>query len=328
MKVGLGLIGLGYVGKTHLRNCFKLKSANLVAVSDLSKKALSLAKDMGVKRTFRDYRQLLKDNQVDAVIIALPTFLHASCAQEAAEAGKDIFLEKPLARNPSEGKEIVSTAKQYGVKLMVGYPLRFASIFNTLKQKISSGVLGDVQTAYASMLSQGPFFHRAVSHTPRPVPSWWFKKELVGGGSLIDQGCHLINLLRWYFGEVTDVKCHLGYRFNLDIEDHAICLLRFRYGQTAILNVGWYSMKNQVKIELLGSVEHAIAYYSPSNKIIAALQLLAGITPKFEMPYLLELAHFIHCVKQDLPPLPSGNDALKDLETISLAYKNTNNLHD
>ena len=321
-KIKLGLIGLGYIGKVHLRNSLKLESAKLVAVSDISKKALNLAKKMGVKKTYNDYEQLLKDNSIDAVIIALPTHLHASCTQKAAEAGKHILLEKPLARNVPEGKEIVSTVRKNNIKLMVGYPLRFSTKFQALKQKIERGELGEIQIAYASHIGSGPLHHRAESDIPRPVPEWWFKKELTGGGVLIDLGSHMINLFRWYLGEISDAKSYLGYRFNLDLEDHAICILEFQSGQIAIVNVGWFSQQMQVKVELLGTVAHASASHTPPSKIKTAIQLITGRIPTFYIPHLKELQHFIQCLKQDMPPSPTAEDALKDLETISLAYKN------
>ena len=321
-KVRLGLIGLGYIGKIHLRNCLNLESAKLVAVSDISKKNLGLAKKMSVKSAFSNYQQLLENPDVDAVIISLPTYLHLSCAQKSAEAGKDIFVEKPLARNVADGKEIISAAKRNGVKLMVGYQFRFSSAFRDLRYKIRTGVLGEVQIAYATNIGSGPFYLRTEGYLPRPVPSWWFTKELTGGGALIDMGCHMINLLRWYFGEVTDVKSYLGYRLNLDFEDHAICLAKFAAGQTAIINVGWFSRESQIKVELLGTVKHAFAAHNPQNRIITALQLLTTKSCKYNLPYLRELEHFVHCVRHDLQPSPSGNDALKDLETISLAYTN------
>ena len=318
----LGLIGLGYIGKVHLRNCLKLKSARLVAVSDISKKALNLAKKTGIKKTYKDYQQLLNDDSIEAVIIALPSHLHATCAKESAEAGKHVFLEKPLARNLAEGKDILSAARKNGIKLMVGYPFRFSSLFQALKEKIQSGELGEVQIAYATNIGSGPFFHRAENDIPRPVPAWWFKKELTGGGALIDVGSHMINLVRWYFGEVSNVKSYLGYRFNLDFEDHATCILKFKSGQIAIVNAGWFSQQTQIKVELLGTVGHVSATYNPPSKIKTAIQLMTGRTPTFYIPYLRELSHFIRCLKQDLPPSPSAEDALKDLETISLAYKN------
>jgi len=322
-KVELGLIGLGHVGKAHLQYCLNLEYAKLVAVSDISKKALEFAKGMGVKNTFTDYHRLLKDSNVDAVIIALPTHLHASCVESAAEAGKDILLEKPLARNVTEGKEIISIAKRKGIKLMVGYDIRFFPPFCSLKEKIQSGILGDVQIAYGTNVGTGPFFHRTELGIPQPVPTWWLQKELTGGGALIDLGCHIINLFRWYFGEVTSIKSHLGYRYNLDIEDHATCIAKFVSGPIGVINVGWFSQESQKKIELLGTVKHAFAFRAPENRVLAAIKLLATNSSRMrESTYFRELQYFVHCIKHDLTPAPSGNDALKDLETISQAYKN------
>lgn len=321
-KVRLGLIGLGYIGKVHLRNSLKLNSAKLVAVSDTSNKALNLAKKMGIKKTYNNYQKLLNDNSIDAVIIALPNNLHAPCAKEAAKAGKDVFLEKPLARNVAEGKEIVSTARKNNIKLMVGYPCRFAPSLQVLKEKIESGELGEIHTAYATHIGSGPFFHRAERGIPRPVPEWRLKKELTGGGALMDSGCHIINLIRWYLGEVSDVKSYMGYRFNLDLEDHATCILKFQNGQTAILNVGWFSQKAQMKVELCGTVAHASASYINPSKVKTAIQLVMRKIPDYYKPFQKELSTFIECVRNDLSPSPSAEDALKDLEIISLAYKN------
>jgi len=321
-KINLGLIGLGYVGKFHLRNCLKLESANLIAVVDISKKALRLAKKMGVNQTFTDYHQLLKQPNIDAVLISLPTFLHAPCAISAAEEGKHVFLEKPLATKPKEGEKIISATRKNNVKLMIGYPLRFNSDFLDLKKKMESGALGDIQTAHAINIASGPFLHRAVGTIPKPVPEWWFKKELTGGGALQDLGSHMINLTRWYFGEVKNIKAYLGYRFNFDFEDHAVCIANFTSGTTAIINVGWFSQKTASGVELFGTVAHASSYHSSPSKAITAIQLLLGKTPKFFTPYLKEVSHFVHCIKEDIQPSPSGEDALKDLEAISLAYKN------
>lgn len=321
-KVRLGLIGLGYIGKVHLQSCLKLNSAKLLAVSDISKKALNLAKKMGINKTYTKYQQLLNDDNIDAVIIALPTHLHAPCAKEAAEAGKHIFLEKPLARNQTEGKDIVQAARKNGVNLMIGYPFRFSSSFQALKDKIESGELGDVQIAYATNVGPGPFLHRAEGDVPRAVPEWWLKTELTGGGALMDLGPHMINLVRWYFGKVSDVKGYMGHRFNMEQEDHATCMLKFEQGQIAVVNVGWFSQTTQVKVELFGTVGHAVVTHNPSSKVKTAIQLLMRRTPDFYIPFLKEIQYFIRCLKEDLQPSPSGDDALKDVEIIAQANKN------
>jgi len=321
-KINLGIIGLGFIGKVHLRNCLSLESVNVVAAADVSRKALEYARELGVKRLFTDYHELLKQPNIDAVVISVPTHLHAPCAISAAEEGKHIFLEKPLARNPEEGKDILSAIKKYNVKLMVGYPLRFTRGFVNLKRQMESGALGDIQTAYAVNIGAGPFFHRAESTIPRPVPEWWLSKESTGGGALMDLGSHMINLTRWYFGKVIDIKALLGYRFNLEIEDYAICLVKFESRTRAIINVGWYSQEASISIQLHGTVDHATFLQYSRNKVSTAISLILGKTPKFFVPYKEEISHFVDCIINNSDPSPSGDDALKDLIAITSAYEN------
>jgi len=319
-KINLGVIGLGFIGKVHLRNCLNLKSVRVLAAADASKRALNYAKTFGVKQLFTDYHELLKLKDLDAVIISLPTHLHAESAINAMEEGKHVFLEKPLARNVEEGREIVSAAGKNGVIFMVGYPLRFVPEFVDLKSRVESGVLGDIQMAYGVNIAAGPFFHRAESTTPRPVPEWWLNKELIGGGALIDLGCHMINLLRWYLGEVSAVKARLGYRFNFDFEDHATCIMDFECGACTVVNVGWFSQSAAVGVELHGTLAHARAYHSPSSKVVTAIMLILG---KFFIPYLKEVSHFVDYIRNDNGENRlSGEDALRDLEVIAKAYKN------
>ncbi|MCJ7469500.1 Gfo/Idh/MocA family oxidoreductase [Candidatus Bathyarchaeota archaeon] len=321
-KIGLGIIGLGYIGKVHLRHSLKLANANLVAVSDISKRALRNARESGVKKTYSDYEQLLKDPEIDAVIIALPTHLHLQCAKKAAEEKKHIFLEKPIARNVEEAEEIVSAAKRNSAKLMIGYPLRFNPTFRNVKDKIRSGTLGDVEIAHAVNIGSGPFFHREQDYAPTPVPEWWFNKELTGGGVLIDLGSHMVNLLRWYFGEITDIKSHLGYRFNFDFEDSATCLARFESGTLGVISLGWFSHVTSVQVELFGTVQHANTQHRAPNPLLTAFQMLTMGRSEFFASHLAELQHFVNCITQDSSLSSSGEDGLKDLEAISSAYRN------
>lgn len=321
-RVNLALIGLGYIGKVHLKHGLNLANGKLVAVADISKRALEKAKKMGVNNTYLDYHELLRKEQIDAVIVALPTHLHKSCAVDVAEAGKDLFLEKPLAVNAAEGRDIISVAQKHGVKLMVGYPLRFSSAFRKLKQQVQDGVLGEVQTATATYVGTGPFMHRAEDYAPRPVPSWWFNKTLTGGGALMDLGCHLINALRWYLGEIVDIKSYLGHRFNIDLEDYAACMAKFASGQIAFINVGWYSLAHQMRVELLGTAGHGFAQSKSTSKMLQAVQLMLGRPSQYYLPHYWELEHFACCVANNVAPSPSGEDALRDLEVISKAYNN------
>jgi len=320
--VRLGIIGLGYIGQKHLRNGTKLQHAQVLAASDVSRKALVGAKNAGVRKTFTDYKQMLKDPAIDAVVIGLPTHLHLECAKAAAEAGKHIFLEKPIARNVAEAKEIVSVANKNSIKLMIGYPLRFNKEFCELKNRISDGTLGDVETAHALYVGFGPFFHRAEGYAPTPVPEWWFNKELTGGGVLIDLGSHVINLLRWYFGEISDIKAHFKHRFNMDFEDTALCLAKFKNKTTAVINVGWFTQEYGLKVELFGSVKHAVAQHAPQNPFKTVVQVIARGRAEFFEPHFSELEYFVNCLNQDRNPSPTGQDGIRDMEAIARAYEN------
>lgn len=321
-KVSLGIIGLGYIGMIHFRHSQRLPNAKLDAVSDLSKSALKRARKANVE-AYTDYDKLLANPAIDAVIISLPTHLHLECVQRAAEAKKHIFLEKPIARKPSEAKEIISVARKNGVKLMMGYHLRFDEAFRNTRSKIRLGLLGDVESAYATFIGSGPFFHRDVDNAPVPVPEWWFNKELTGGGVLTDLGCHMINLLRWLFGDIRDIKSHLKYRFNMDFEDSALCMAKFESGVVGLINVGWFSQEFSLKVDVLGSVKHDFPHHMPASPQATMIQTLATGIPKFYHAHYAELQYFAGCLLEDkTPSLSTGEDGLKDIEAISQAYQN------
>jgi predicted dehydrogenase len=322
----LGIIGLGYVGKIHFDHLLKIRNAELLAVADVSEKALNRAKKDGVKKVFKNYEDLLKEPGIDGVIIGLPTHLHTKCAVQAAEAGKHIFLEKPMARTVKESKEILAAAEKNSVKLMMGYHFRFSKILTGLKEQIDKGLLGDIELANAIFISSGPFTHRAEGHTPIPVPEWWWNKELTGGGVLMDLGSHMINILRYYFGEITDIESHLGYRFNLSFEDSAICLAKFNSGTIVTLNIGWFSQSYTLKINFMGSIRSATVEHATPNPMITAMQMLITGRSKFREPHLNELQHFIRCLNEDIEPCSTGQDGLKDMEAIEMAYKNQRKL--
>ena len=318
----LGLIGIGGIGQLHLKHGLMLAGAEVAAVADTAKPALERAKALGVKATYTDYTEMLKNPQIDAVVIALPTHLHLKCAQQAAEAKKDIFLEKPIAVTIEDAKEVIATAQRSSVKLMLGYPMRFNRHFLKLKEDMAGGLIGDVENAHATYICAGPFIHRADGHSPAPVPDWWFNPQMSGGGVLVDLGCHIINLLRMLFGEITAIKGQFGYRYNMDFEDSAMCLARFANGSLAVINVGWFSQEYTLRLDLLGSVRNVSVDHMPPPTLAAAYQMLTKGISEFNQPHFDELQYFVNCLHKDEAPSPTGLDGLRDLEAISEAYKN------
>lgn len=325
--VNIGLIGLGGMGKIHLHNSILLKNAKLLAVADVSKKSRSLANAKGVKKAYDDYEKLLENPTVDCVIISLPNYLHRECAIKAVENGKHIFIEKPLARSVEEGKEIVSKARKAGVKTMVGYPLRFTRLAD-IKEEIDNGHLGDVVTAIATCVNSGPFSPRmSTLSVPSPVPSWWFEPELVGGGALLDVGSHMIDLLLFYFGEeIASVRALLGHRFNLPLEDHALCFVKFKQGVSAIVNVGWFSQEIIMKIELCGTATHVCKSIKSPTLLDYAKRIVRRQPLSAHPSFQKELQHFVDCVRSDTSPSPSAEEGLQTLKAISTVYKHASRI--
>lgn len=317
----LGLIGLGYIGRTHLRNSQKLHNCKIVSVADTSEQALSFAKEMRVPNVYKDYNEMLKQVDLDAVIVSLPNYLHQKSVDDICESGKDILMEKPLARNSSEGKYIVDKVNRHNLKIMVGYPLRFVPYLLDAKEDINSGELGFIENMHAVRVGPGPYFHRNVDGNPARVPEWWFSRERTGGGVLLDLGCHVINLLRYYFGEVNQIFGSFGYRYGLEVEDQALCIVEFKNGTKGNLTLNWTSQTDLLKIDLYGTVTQKMIYQKPKSKPQLALQLLLGST-EYTAPHLKEIEYFSECLINDTKPEPSGEDGLKDLEVIDSAYKN------
>ncbi len=310
------------MGQIHLNNCLHLSNARLIAVADVSKHSLRRAKKLGVPQTYEDYNDLLIKSDVDAVIIALPTHLHFDSTLAAIENHKHVLLEKPIARNTQEGRALVSASNKNDTKLMIGYPLRFSDAYQTLRSKILDGELGDIQIAYATNIGTGPFVHRAETGAPSPVPDWWWSKELTGGGALIDLGSHMIDLARWYFGDVVTVQSYLGHRLNLPQEDHAICIMKFAENQTCVISVGWFSQQAQNNIEVFGTAGHANTFQRKQRKVKTVFQLLLRKTSSLNKPYLKEIQYFVNCLETDEKPQPSAESGLSDLEIVEKAYSN------
>jgi predicted dehydrogenase len=321
-KLNLGIIGLGYQGKIHLRNCLHLNEAKVLGVADISAKALKFARSIGVKNVYTDYGDLLKNEQLDAVVISLPNFLHLEGAIKAAEAGKDILLEKPLARNVEEGKKILSGVRKNGVRLMLGYGLRFNPVLKKIRDKIADGFFGDVQIVEATNVSGGPFSSKSDRVGPIPVSSWWFDKELAGGGALLDLGSHMIDLLTWYFGEVIDVKSYLEYMFNMELEDVATCMLKFKDGPVATVNAGWFSKDFIRSIQICGTAKNLWVSIPPSSTLSIVWK---DVKRKFGLhnddSNYLELEYFVKCLQKDEEPHPSGEEGMISLQIVSLAYE-------
>jgi len=337
--VNVGIIGLGHMGNLHMKNCFYIDNAKVIAVADSSKKAWSKAKSLGVKNLYTDYHDMLNHpRDLDAVVISLPNFLHLDSIQLALEAGLHVFTEKPLANTSEECRKIVGLIEKSGRKLMIGHCMRFVEAIKKMKETLEMGRIGDLEVVTIEELLNGPFSHGMI---PTPVPEWWFDPKKSGGGVLLDLGYHLIDLFRFFAGE--DCKAlfsYLDHKFNLPIEDGAIVILSSRNSSAkGIINTGWYQKSIFPQFNFRIIVHGNAGYLSsddlvPKNVYLHAVKegtknLVRKLAWKKIKPlsysyyyeaYYKELQHFFDCIENDLNPSVSAADGLKTLELIEEAY--------
>ena len=327
-RLRIGIAGLGGQGRKHLLNCLRLKEAEIVAVADLSKNTLSRVSRLGIK-TYLNYQDMIRKEKLDSVIIALPNYLHEDCCMISSEEGCSILVEKPLARNTDEGKSIADHVRRNGVRLMVGMCHRFIKSCQKLKEEIDMGVLGRIDFASA-LYFISPFT------SGRWVPYWMFDSIKMGGGALLDIGCHVIDLFLWYFGDVQTVIGHTESLFNLGFDDYAEVIMRFKNGVNALIIVSWRSRVPSYRIEVAGECGRKVAL---SKKFgIFDIGIRKGLSsfvwesisqrikgrpflPLGDEIYYNELDYFVKCIFNDEEPKPDLNDWLKVSEIIDLVYQ-------
>jgi myo-inositol 2-dehydrogenase/D-chiro-inositol 1-dehydrogenase len=192
-KIKVGVIGVGRIGKLHLENlAVRIPSAEVVAVADVFvEEAEKFAARFGIKTVTADYREILSNKDIEAVIICSPTDTHAQYTIEAAQAGKHIFCEKPLDLSLDKIREVLNVTEKSGVKLMIGFNRRFDPNYAKVQQMVKDGKVGE------------PHILKITSRDPAPPPAEYVA---VSGGMFLDMTIHDFDMARFVVGsEVSEV---------------------------------------------------------------------------------------------------------------------------
>jgi predicted dehydrogenase len=245
-----GLIGCGDIAQKRIAPALRdSASCELVAVSRAqSELAAAFAKQFGARRWYMDWKKLLLDEEVDAVYIATPVHLHAPQAIAAAEAGKHVLCEKPMAINVHECDQMIDACRSNKVKLGVAYYRHFYPVVERVKAIIKSGEIG---TPVLAQINAFEWFNPDADN-PR---SWLLKKEMAGGGPMFDFGCHRIEVLCNIFGRITEVRSMTAnVLFDREVEDTASALFRFERGACAVLSVSHAPVEPKDSLNIFGSL--------------------------------------------------------------------------
>jgi len=230
-RIGVGLIGAGEITIEHAKAYAARNDAKIVAIADTNISAAKNASERyGVEKYYPDLKQLLLDPNVDTVDICIPHSFHAEAAIAAAEAGKHILLQKPMAISVEECDQIIRAARKARVKLMVNHNQLYYPPYQELQRLIANGDLGDVQLVRARLGIGGKY------------PGWRSDPKITGGGLLFDSGVHRIYTSRFLMGEVKSVEA-LADKKNPreEGEEQITVLLRFERGSIGIIDASYFN---------------------------------------------------------------------------------------
>jgi predicted dehydrogenase len=237
------IIGCGLIGKKRLAG-LPVGSKLAVACDTNLPRAEELVKLAQTGRAVADFQQAVADPSVDAVIVATINSALAEVSAAAIRAGKPVLVEKPAGISVRQVDELIALSNKHGVCVRVGFNHRYHPAFLKAQEILASGVMGDLM-----------FLRARYGHGGRIGydKEWRADPKLSGGGELIDQGIHLIDLAGWFLGEFTRVDGHATtYFWKMPVDDNAFLSLRTAKGQTAWLHVSCTEWKNLFSFELYG----------------------------------------------------------------------------
>jgi len=238
----VAIVGCGRVGGKRAR---ALGDSRLVAVADADpQRARRLAAEQSGCEAEADWRAAVARPDVEVVIVATTNDGLAPVARAAAEAGKHVLVEKPGARSAAELGPVAAAARERGVTVRVGFNHRFHPALRRARALVQDGALGPL------MYVRGRYGHGG---RPGYEREWRARPDVAGGGELLDQGVHLIDLARWFAGDLALVAGHVQTFFwDAPVEDNGFVLLRGRGGQVAWLHASWTEWKNLFSFEVFG----------------------------------------------------------------------------
>lgn len=228
-KVRWGVIGAGGIAdRRTIPGMLQCDNAELVAVMEINRELAEKCRaKWGCKKAYDNEADLLADPEIDAVYIASPVFLHAQQAMAAADAGKHILIEKPLAMTAAEGQQVVDYCRKKNVKIAAGLMMRFGAYVQAMKKAIAEGKIGRPVSAYAQFTCWYPDMPGA----------WRQSKKSAGGGAMIDMGVHCIDLLQYILAsKAKDVAAfHDTLSFKYEVEDSSTVMLRMECGTQCVV---------------------------------------------------------------------------------------------
>jgi len=314
-KINAAVIGVGSMGKNHVRIYSEIEDVKLVAVSDINEEVKKIAEKFNC-RYYKDYNEMLDKENIDLVNIVVPTRLHCRIALDVIKHGKHVFVEKPIADTIENAEKIIKAADEKQVKLAVGHIERFNPAVRKLKELLEKNTIGKIWNL--TIFRKGPFPSRV-----RDV------------GVVIDLAVHDLDIMRYLLNsEISRVYAETEKRIHTEHEDFMNALMRFENGVVGILDTNWLTPVKIREININGEkgmikanyitqkieiFENGFNHFNSSYPNIN--KMTEGNVKQIEVekkePLKMELESFVNAIRNNTEPLVTGRDGLM---ALSLAH--------
>jgi len=320
---GIAVLGAGRAGMIHAVNFRKsVPGAELVAVVDPVPEAREAAiKSLGIEKAYADYREALADDEIDAVVVVVPTAFHRDIVIDAAAAGKHILCEKPMAMTDLECEDMIDAVKAGGVKLQLGYMRRFDASYRKAREAVKSGAIGDVVMVRSN--TRGP-----------SVPQPWMYDIRKSNGPLAEVNSHDIDTLRWFTGSEFKTIYAVGGNYRCpdakaewpDFYDNVIVSATFENGAQGLIDgaqgVGYaYDARTEVLgtkgCVFIGRLNDESVVTCTADGNTGSYPLVRSWRQLFEPAYLAEDTAFIDCIRNDTEPEVTGHDGMMAVRVVN-----------
>jgi len=326
--MNVAIIGCGLIGK---KRADSLQGATLVACVDRDLERARALAGRSKARAAADWHETVTASDVDIVIIATPHDSLAEITLAAIRAGKHVLVEKPAARSAAELAPVVAEAEARNAIVRVGFNHRYHRAFRKARELVDQGVLGELM-----------FLRARYGHGGRVGydKEWRSQVAISGGGELIDQGMHLIDLSRWFLGDFTDVQgTARTYFWDQAVDDNAFLMLRTAKGQIAWLHASATEWKNTFSMEIYGRVgklhieglggsygTEKLTWYRMTPEM-GPPETTAWEYPMADDSWAVEFAELLADIRGKRPPSRGLRDALAALEVVKHIYQESGHAH-
>jgi len=309
----LGIIGSGYMASVHTMNIKQIDGVEIAAICDCVADATGFAQDHEIPQVFKDYKQMIDESNLDAIVLTIPPFAHGGEVEYAASKGVNVFLEKPIAISVERGESMAKAVRDNGVKSAVGYHMRFGMAVEKLKDLIDSGIAGRVTLFDAR-------YECNSLHTP------WWKDKTKSGGQVFEQVIHLYDMATYFAGKPESV---VGLTANLchnevegyTVEDTSSSIIKFESGAIGSICGSNCAIPMQWSGMFTVICKNVTAYFTDPNnarfvytdKEEPVEELIAGNTNM----YSEEMKAFIESINGTQKTVASIENGLESLKLVA-----------